>query len=65
MNELVTRQQETGLAIQHPDERIDSVKYRTYERILKEIEAWIGSQILNDALLAISPSYKSPAKNLG
>ena len=28
MNELVTRQQETGLSYQHRDERIDSVEYR-------------------------------------
>ena len=69
MNELVTRQQETGLAISTETKELiqssiaDSTLKR-YQRLSRQLEAWLGSQMLNDALLAISPSYKSPAKNL-
>ena len=57
MNELVTQQQETGLSISTEAKELiqssiaDSTITR-YQRISKEIEAWLGGQMLSDALLA-------------
>ena len=57
MNELVTRRQETGLSISTETKELiqssiaDSTLKR-YQRLSKEIEAWLGGQMLNDALLA-------------
>ena len=58
MNELVTRQQnETGLAISTETKELiqssiaDSTLKR-YQRLLRELEAWLGGQILTDGLLA-------------
>ena len=68
MNELVTRQQETGLAISTETKEliqssIAQSTFKRYQRLSKEIEAWLRSaeresrqvgsgQMLNDALLA-------------
>ena len=57
MNELVTRQQETELAISTEAKELiqssiaDSTLKR-YQRLSKQIEAWLNGQILTDALLA-------------
>ena len=57
MNELVTRQQETGLAISTETKELiqssiaDSTLER-YRRLSEQISAWLGGQMLNDALLA-------------
>ena len=57
MNELVTGQQEPGLAIGTETKELihssiaDSTLKR-YQRLSKEIEAWLGGQMLNDALPA-------------
>ena len=57
MNELVTQQQSEGLAISAETKELiqssiaDSTLKR-YQRLSKEIEAWLNGQILNDALLA-------------
>ena len=57
MNELVTRQQEQGLAISTETKELiqssiaDSTLKR-YQRLSREIEAWLNGQILNDVLLA-------------
>ena len=57
VNELVTRQQEAGLVISTETKELiqssiaDSTLKR-YQRLSKEIEAWLGGQMLNDALLA-------------
>ena len=71
MNELVTQQQETGLAInQETQELIQSSiadsTLKRYQRLSREIEAWLGGQMLNDALLAtycteLFHAGKSPA----
>ena len=57
MNELVTRQQEQGLAISTETKELiqssiaDSTLKR-YQRLSKETEVWLGGKMLNDALLA-------------
>ena len=57
MNELVTRQQEQGLAISTETKELiqssiaDSTLKR-YQRLSTEIEQWLGGQMLSDALLA-------------
>ena len=57
MNELVTRQQEQGLAISSETKELiqssiaDSTLKR-YQRLSREIEARLGGQMLNDGLLA-------------
>ena len=57
MNELITQQQETGLAISTETKELiqssiaDSTLKR-YQCLSREIEAWLGGQMLNDALLA-------------
>ncbi len=57
MNELVTRQQETGLVISTETKELiqssiaDSTLKR-YQRLSKQIEAWLNGQILTDTLLA-------------
>ena len=57
MNELVTRQQEHGLAISTETKELiqssiaDSTLKR-YQRLSKQIEAWLNGQILTDALLS-------------
>ncbi len=57
MNELVTRQQEQELAISTETKELiqssiaDSTLKR-YQKLSRELEAWFGSQILTDGLLA-------------
>ena len=57
MNELVTRQQEQGLAISSETKELiqssiaDSTLKR-YQRLSQDIEAWLGGKMLNDVLLA-------------
>ena len=57
MNELVTQQQERGLAINSETKELiqssiaDSTLKR-YQRLSKQLEAWLNDQILTDALLA-------------
>ena len=57
MNELVTQQQEQGLAISTETKELiqssiaDSTLKR-YQRLSKQIEAWLNGSILTDALLA-------------
>ena len=57
MNELVTHQQETELPISTETKGliqssiVDSTLKR-YQKLSEQIEAWLSSQILNDALLA-------------
>ena len=57
MNELVTQQQEQGLAISSETKELlqssvaDSTLKR-YQRLSREIEAWLAGRMLNDALLA-------------
>ena len=57
MNELVTRQQEQGLAISTETKELiqssiaDSTLKR-YQRLSREIEAWLAGRMLNDPLLA-------------
>ena len=57
MNELVTRQQETGLAISTETKELiqssiaDSTLKR-YQRLSKQIEAWLDGAVLSDVLLA-------------
>ena len=57
MNELVTQHKETKLAISTETKKLiqssiaDSTLKR-YQRLSKQIEAWLGGQMLNDALLA-------------
>ena len=57
MNELVTRQQEAGLAVSTETKELiqssiaDSTLKR-YQRLSRELEAWLGGQILTDGLLA-------------
>ena len=57
MNELVTQQQSEGLAISSETKELiqssiaDSTLKR-YQRLSRELEAWLGGQMLNDALLA-------------
>ena len=57
MNELATQQQETGLAISSETKELiqssiaDSTLKR-YQRLSKQIETWLGGQMLNDARLA-------------
>ena len=57
MNELVTQQQEQVLAISSETKELiqssiaDSALKR-YQRLSKETEAWLGGEMLNDALLA-------------
>ena len=57
MNELVTQQQSEGLAISTETKELiqssiaDSTLKR-YQRLSREIETWLGGQMLNDVLLA-------------
>ena len=57
MNELVTRQQETDLAISTETKELiqssiaDSTLKR-YQRLSKQLEAWLNGSMLTDALLA-------------
>ena len=56
MNEMVRKQHETGLAIsQETLELIQSSiadsTLKRYSRLSKELESWLGGQMLNDALL--------------
>ena len=57
MNELVTQHKETKLAISTETKKLiqssiaDSTLKR-YRRLSKQISAWLGGQMLNDALLA-------------
>lgn len=57
MNELATQQQEQGLAISSETKELiqssiaDSTLKR-YQRLLRELEAWLGGQILTNGLLA-------------
>ena len=57
INELVTQHKETKLVISAETTELiqsgiaDSTLKR-YQRLSKEIEAWLGGQMLNDALLA-------------
>ena len=71
MNELVTQQQSEGLAISSETKELiqssiaDSTLKR-YQRLSRELEAWLGGQILTDALLAdyitaLHTEGKSPA----
>ena len=71
MNELVTQQQETELAISTETKELiqssiaDSTLKR-YRRLSEQIGAWLGGQMLNDALLAtycteLFHAGKSPA----
>ena len=71
MNELVTRQQERGLAISTETKELiqsslaDSTLKR-YQRLSKQIEAWLNGQILTDGRLAdyiteLHAEGKSPA----
>ena len=71
MNELVTQQQEMGLAITTETKELiqssiaDSTLKR-YQRLSEQIAAWIGGQVLTDALLAdyiteLHTEGKSPA----
>ena len=71
MNELVTRQQETGLAISTETKELiqssiaDSTLKR-YQRLSKQIEAWLDGAVLSDVLLAdyiteLHTEGKSPA----
>ena len=71
MNELVTRQQETELTISTETKELiqssiaDSTLKR-YRRLSEQIGAWLGGQMLNDALLAtycteLFHAGKSPA----
>ena len=56
MNELVTRQQEQGLAVSTETKELiqlsiaDSTLKR-YRRLRVQIAAWLGGQVLTDALL--------------
>ena len=57
MNELAVRNESAGLSIsQETQELIQSgiadSTLKRYQRLSKEIEAWLGGQMLNDALLA-------------
>ena len=57
MNELITRQQRTGLAVStETKESIQSSiadsTLKRYQRLSNQIEAWLNGQILTDALLA-------------
>ena len=57
MNELVTQQQKMGLAIStETKELIQATIVKSpfiqYQRISREIEAWLDGQMLNDVLLA-------------
>ena len=71
MNELVTQQQEQGLAISTETKELiqssiaDSTLKR-YQRLSKQIEAWLNGSMLTDALLAdyitaLHTEGKSPA----
>ena len=71
MNELVVRQQEQGLSISTETKELiqssiaDSTLKR-YQRLSKQMEAWLDGQVLNDGRLAdyITELYiegKSPA----
>ena len=57
MNELVTRQQEQGLAISSETKELiqssiaDSTLKR-YQRLSEQIAAWLGGQVLTDGRLA-------------
>ena len=57
MDELVTQQQEQGLSISTETKELiqssiaDSTLKR-YQRLSREIEAWLAGRMLNDALLA-------------
>ena len=57
MNELITPQNEMGLAISTETKELiqssiaDSTLKR-YQRLSREIEAWLAGRMLNDALLA-------------
>ena len=57
MNELVTQQNETGLAVSTETKELiqssiaDSTLKR-YQRLSKQIEAWLNGQVLTDARLA-------------
>ena len=57
MNELVTQQQEQGLAISSETKELiqssiaDSTLKR-YQRLSRELEAWLGGEVLTDGLLA-------------
>ena len=57
MDELVTQQQEQGLSISTETKELiqssiaDSTLER-YQRLSREIEAWLAGRMLNDALLA-------------
>ena len=57
MNELITQQNETGLAISTETKELiqssiaDSTLKR-YQRLLKQIEAWLNGSMLTDVLLA-------------
>ena len=65
MNELVTRQQEQGLAISTETKELiqssiaDSTLKR-YQRLSRQIEAWLKGAMLTDALLADYLSLLSP-----
>ena len=57
-NKLVTQHKETKLAIStEMEELIQSSiadgTLKRYQKLSKEIEVWLGGQMLNDALLAI------------
>ena len=71
MNELVTQQQERGIAISTETKELiqssiaDSTLKR-YQRLSKQIEAWLNGQILTDGRLAdyiteLHQRGKSPA----
>ena len=75
MNELVTPQQEQGLSIRSETKELiqssiaDSTLKR-YQRLSKQIEAWLNGQVLTDALLAdyiteLHTEGKSPATIAG
>ena len=57
MNQLATRQQETGLAISTETKELiqssiaDSTLKR-YRRLSRQIQAWLNGSMLTDALLA-------------
>ena len=57
MDELVTQQQEQGFSISTETKELiqssiaDSTLKR-YQRLSREIEAWLAGRMLNDALLA-------------
>ena len=71
MNELATRQQETGLAISTEtraliQSSIADSTWERYRRLSKQIGAWLGGQMLTDGLLAtyiteLHQRAKSPA----